>query len=555
MTTRSSVAAAVLAIAVFLVAAYAWYTRSSGQVVIPSVSTAAMEPQVARLIEETRQRVAERRDSADAWGRLAQVYHAHDLYAAAVASYDEAIELAPESFRWRYLAAHAMSRIDPGQAVGRFRAALALDPTRDEAWLALADLLTELGRLDEAREALVNISDADDYAALAHLGLGRLALLGNQPAEARAQLESARTLAPRNGEVHAALAQIYLRAGETGLAVRATELAKTFAEPLRPQDFFLSTMESLAANSRAVTQRGIRLAERGDYAAAEEQFRRVLEIRPGTAIDHSNLASALLRQGNHGEALQGFKTAMSLDSGNAEVLSNYGLTLLQMGKPEQGMRLLSRAVEADPGYAQAHLNLGVLYENQGKLLEAEASYQRALDIDGSLAEGWLNLGSLRARREDFDAAIDAWERLRLLQPSDPAAVYNLGLAHRKLGQHQRAASLFSEGLASAPNSSRFVAELAWEQATAPDSDARDGTAALMLAERLVAARPNEPRFADIKAAALAEKGDFTAAQALAEKAAALAPPGSKLAREITERLALYEAGEPYRQPAPAAAVD
>lgn len=544
--SRTGVSVAIILAGLAAVAAVTWRLVIQN-VAVPQISTNAMEPQVAELINQAIRIVHQRRDSPDAWGRLAEIFHAHDLYGPAVSAYDKAAELAPESFRWRYLAAHAEKHLNPERSASRFQQALALDSRQDAARIALADILIDLGRLVEARKVLEKVAEYGDYTGLAKLGLARLELLKNDQAAARMRLEEARRETPESGDIHGLLAQVYRRAGEHERAARAEQLAKLHSRSLRPPDQIITAMESLAVNSRAYTERGISLADRGEYQAAERQFRVALELGAQTAIDHSNLASTLLHLGNRAEALAQFKHAMTLGPDNPEVLNNYGLALLQGDSLRQAEKMLMRALAADPNYASAHLNLGVLRERQQDAEGAEEAYLRALEIDAALADGWLNLGSLRARRGDYAAAIDAWEQLRQLRPDDPAAIYNLGLAHRKLGQHARAAALFSKGLKIAPNSSRFVAELAWEQATAPEPEARNGQAALALAERLVSANPSEPRFIDIKAAALAEISAFDAAIKLAEQAAALAPSGSELSEQISARLALYRARQPFRQ--------
>ncbi|MCY3620552.1 MAG: hypothetical protein OXH68_02430, partial [Gammaproteobacteria bacterium] len=48
---------------------------------IPSVETSAMEAPVRVLIDAVTRNLEGNRQSANAWGRLGRVYHAHELYA------------------------------------------------------------------------------------------------------------------------------------------------------------------------------------------------------------------------------------------------------------------------------------------------------------------------------------------------------------------------------------------------------------------------------------------------------------------------------------------
>ena len=92
------------------------------------------------------------------------------------------------------------------------------------------------------------------------------------------------------------------------------------------------------------------------------------------------------------------------------------------------------------------------------------------------------------------------------------------------------------------------------RAAAPDDALRDGATALRLARR---ACPNVdacgPEFLDALAAALAETGRFHEATEVARRALARARESSRIEdREligaISQRLELYESGQPYRLP-------
>ncbi len=539
-------AVALAALTLALALTWQWVTRP--EVEIPVVNTSEMEPQVAALIERATQQLRKQPESAAAWGRLGQVYHAHDLYQAAFACYQRAYLLAPDSFRWHYLAAEAQRKISPERAIPYFENALALSPEREEIGIALAETLLKLGRYDAAKKVYADTLNRNPESAFALLGLGRLALLNNKVETSVMHLEQARALLPELGEVHGLLAQLYLRQGDDDKARQSEELARIFDTPLRPEDPTLLAMQNLSVSTRAYTDRGARFGEQGDYKAAETQFRKVLELRPGSARDHSNLGATLLSQGRRDEALAEFKKAFALDPVDVDMLSNYGLALLRSGDPGSAASVLAKAVEQDPGYAQAHFNLGVVHEQQQAPDAAIRAYETALKLDPGLADAHLNLGGLYANNKQLERAIESWERFSLLKPGDPAALYNIGQARQLLGQHHQAVQRFEDGLKVAPNSSRFVFALAWELATAPGDNLRDAKRAIELANRLVTARPDEPRFADLLAAALAESGDFEQATRVAERALALAAGNPVFADEIKTRIALYRAGRVFRQP-------
>jgi hypothetical protein len=93
--------------------------------------------------------------------------------------------------------------------------------------------------------------------------------------------------------------------------------------------------------------------------------------------------------------------------------------------------------------------------------------------------------------------------------------------------------------------------LAWLLATVPDANLRDPAEALAIAQRLSKkTRQATPAHLDTLSAALAATGDFRNALRSAEDArsAALARGDQKLAQEIAQRLALYQADQAYTIP-------
>jgi len=99
----------VFAIAVTVVVAVALARMLVQPQQVPEVivlpDTSAMQPQVAARLIETHRAVTQHPASAEAWGRLGAVCHAHRLYPEAATCYRHAWALARKQHRWPYLMA------------------------------------------------------------------------------------------------------------------------------------------------------------------------------------------------------------------------------------------------------------------------------------------------------------------------------------------------------------------------------------------------------------------------------------------------------------------
>src|SRR5207245_367898 len=133
--------------------------------------------------------------SGAAWGELAMAFNAHDASAEAVACYRRAMDLAPNDARWPFLIALQLNGSGTGddkeEAVRLYRQAAdcpaASSAQRATALLTLADLLTELGRGDEAAPLYQQVYNADPSNPWAAYRVG-MALAERDETEKAAQI-------------------------------------------------------------------------------------------------------------------------------------------------------------------------------------------------------------------------------------------------------------------------------------------------------------------------------------------------------------------------------
>lgn len=257
-------------------------------------NTDGMQPQVAALIDTAVAVVRADRQNAAAWGHLGQVLHVHGLLAGAVDSYARAMRLAPTAYRWVYLAALATPPDAPDEALALFARAYELAPHDYALGIAYGDMLTRMGLIDRAQPVYRQARRLDADRGYADLGLGRLALMAGDLAEARARLLAARGDAPQNGEIHRLLAQVLHRLGDTEGAQDAAWRAEAHTGRLQPTSTVVDQMRSLGVNALGDPIRKLAPAnvpnlvelaalqrESGNPLDATDTLRHSLELAPG----------------------------------------------------------------------------------------------------------------------------------------------------------------------------------------------------------------------------------------------------------------------------------
>ncbi|MGB6555758.1 MAG: hypothetical protein WBE78_19850, partial [Candidatus Binataceae bacterium] len=153
---------------------------------------------------------------------------------------------------------------------------------------------------------------------------------------------------------------------------------------------------------------------------------------------------------------------------------------------------------------------------------------------------------------DTAGAIKDLDRAIALAPDRLDLYEQRAVAYTKLGEAALATADWRRVLAEPPKTAGEYNDQAWTLATNPLAEVRNGKQAVELATQSCKLSGwKDGEYLDTLAAAYAEQGNFADAILWEKKAiAALAPSQNRLAPEMRDRLALYQAGHPYRDSDP-----
>jgi tetratricopeptide (TPR) repeat protein len=124
---------------------------------------------------------------------------------------------------------------------------------------------------------------------------------------------------------------------------------------------------------------------------------------------------------------------------------HFRLARLLLSKPDPGpsiaeeaKRELQQEIEIDPTNAGAEYVLGELARQESQWPEAIAHFSRAAKLDAGFGDAYLGLGVSLLSAKQFSEAVTPLETAVKLQPRNPAAHYNLGMAYSRAGRKQDA---------------------------------------------------------------------------------------------------------------------
>lgn len=147
---------------------------------------------------------------------------------------------------------------------------------------------------------------------------------------------------------------------------------------------------------------GWRLHQAGQWSAAEQVYRQVLQANPADANAWCYLGIACHDQDRLDEAVAAYRRAIQLQPNFPIVFNNLGNTLRLQRKLADAVACFDQALQLKPDYVNAHKNKGTALVWEGRLDEALACYGRALEFAPDDADTHKNRGVILLLLGRFD---------------------------------------------------------------------------------------------------------------------------------------------------------
>jgi tetratricopeptide (TPR) repeat protein len=130
---------------------------------------------------------------------------------------------------------------------------------------------------------------------------------------------------------------------------------------------------------------GVAYAAKQDYAQAETNFKKVIEMKPDSAEAYTGLAGIYNSQKKFDLAADASAKAAQYSGaaggGGAEASYNQGVILFNAGKFAEAKTQFEAATKADPNMGMAQYQLGMTALNLGQIPEAVAALEAYLKVD------------------------------------------------------------------------------------------------------------------------------------------------------------------------------
>jgi eukaryotic-like serine/threonine-protein kinase len=240
-------------------------------------------------------------------------------------------------------------------------------------------------------------------------------------------------LDPRFALAYAGMAKAFVELSETGVMSPAEALSEASTAAAKAIDIDAELGEAHCAVAYA------RFVHDFDWSGAEDEFKRALELSPGSADAHDLYGRLCASLGRYDESIALQLRAQELDP--LAHRSDIATALLRAGRNEQAAESARSAIASSPEYARAHATLGWALFRSGNIDEGLAALERAVALSPGDTLWFGQLGQAAALAGRLDRAREILATLEELSTHRYVSPYHLAYVYTGLGQHDRAMDL------------------------------------------------------------------------------------------------------------------
>jgi len=353
----------------------------------------------------------------------------------------KAVELNPELLEARLILAELyLNERNADLARQQIDAAAKIAPRNTRVLMHQGSLKVLERDLKGAEEIYTRIIQADADYSPAHIQLGLIYNLTNRQAEALKSFNKALEINPNQTEALALVVGVHLRDKKFDEAMKACEDHKN---KVGTSPSSLALIEYLEGN--------IFLAKK-DSKAAQDRFKKAIEIEPNNPTSYVALAEIYAREKRFDEAIREYESVIAK---NPKYLAGYmavGTIYDLKGEGEKAETYYRKALEIKKDFGPAANNLAWnLAERGGNIDEALAFAQIAKEQLPNSSAVMDTLGYIYYLKGSYLNAIAEFQDSLARDPENPVINYHMGLAQYKNNDRAKAKEYFEKALNLAPN--------------------------------------------------------------------------------------------------------
>jgi TolB-like protein/Tfp pilus assembly protein PilF len=234
----------------------------------------------------------------------------------------------------------------------------------------------------------------------------------------------------------------------TGLAISYFGLSDQFEPPTEVMPKALAAAEKALALDDSLAEAHaslglVRMFYELNWAEAESEFRRSVDLDPNYANGHLFYCRLLVSAGRADEAVKECELAVNAEPLSAVTSAYLGNVLMYANRGEDSVAQLKKALELDDSYAISHFYLGNVYQMLGDFDKAIAEDEKAFQLNNN-ARYLMALGGAHAAAGNREKALQVLADLTQMKKERYVSSYFFAVVHAGLNNKEEAFELLDK---------------------------------------------------------------------------------------------------------------
>ena len=175
-----------------------------------------------------------------------------------------------------------------------------------------------------------------------------------------------------------------------------------------------------------------------DFAGAEREYQRALELNPNYPTAQNWYAEFLGLMGRSTESITGMRRALELEPLSLMINVELGDMLLFARQYDQAIEQYRKTLDLDSSFVRAHVQLGQVYGQKGQYEEAISELKKAISLNSEDNYAIQLLGYMYAISRRTSEAYKALEELKERAKRTHVLPYDIAVIYVGLGEKDRA---------------------------------------------------------------------------------------------------------------------
>ena len=175
-----------------------------------------------------------------------------------------------------------------------------------------------------------------------------------------------------------------------------------------------------------------------DWAGAEREYKRAIELNPNYPITYEVYSYLLSSTGRFNEAIQTAQRAVEKDPLSTSLMDDVAGAYYMARRYDEAIKQLQKSLEMDPNHLGAHMALGATYEAKGAHEDAIKELQKANALFAKVTQVMSLLGHAYAASGNRAEALKILDELNEMSKTGYVSSWDLAVLYVGLGDKDRA---------------------------------------------------------------------------------------------------------------------